>query len=405
MKKNDRNPNSQDPRNGKNNGNANQEDILSGIRRVSADSKVSDLSHERQSATSAQPKNRPAAPKDEAKHAAPNQASRPKTQNPQQRAQGTRPAVRRVPARQSKEEIKRRKRNAAIFLSAMFLLVLLIIGGGIYLLVKHLNSGDNKVPATSVTTTTTVETTQTSPDETTTEETTTSEITTTTESTATPTPQTTPFPVGGPDLQGYCVVIDAGHQEVANLSQEAMADGMSGSKAKSAEGFTGVISGINESEINLSVELLLKAYLESLGCEVYVTRETNDVDISNKERALMAVSHDPDLYIRLFCNAANDSASKGCEVIVPASGKYASEVSAWGENLGKSIAACTGGSFNGCKQSGNYSGLNWASDVPSFMIRMGYLSNSDEESLLLKEEYQFTICEGIAQFISTMPKK
>ena len=34
-------------------------------------------------------------------------------------------------------------------------------------------------------------------------------------------------------------------------------------------------------------------YLESLGCEVYLTRETNDVDISNKERAEFAVSKNP----------------------------------------------------------------------------------------------------------------
>ena len=361
-----------------------QENMLSGIRRVSADSNVSKA---QQPAKAQAPSH-------------PSKAPVHKPESPNHHVSGTR---RTIPPRKSKEEIRRRKRNAAILLGTAAILILALIGTGIFFLVKHF-SGEKKTTLTTVTSTetTTLATSEETTSEVTTSETT--EMTTTAEPTATPTPATTPFPAGGPNLNGYCVVIDAGHQEVANLSQEAMSDSMGGSKAKSAEGFSGVISGINESEINLSVELLLKSYLESLGCEVYVTRESNDVDISNKERAQFAVSHDPDLYIRLFCNAANDSATNGCEVIVPSGGKYASEVMTWGENLGKNISVSSGSAFNGCKQSGSYSGLNWAQDVPAFMVRMGYLSNSDEEAKLLKEEYQFTICQGIAQFISTMPR-
>ncbi|MBR3058520.1 MAG: N-acetylmuramoyl-L-alanine amidase [Clostridiales bacterium] len=328
--------------------------------------------------------------------------------------------------RMSKEEIRRRKRRALIIILTVLLLIILAIGTGIYFLVKYIigkSSGNTKETTTAAITETSTETTLATTSVETTAEVTftptptpsptpaptaTSTPTPTPEATptpiTTPTPEPTPFPAGGPDLKGYCVVIDAGHQEKANLSQEALSDGMSGSKAKSSEGFVGTVSGINESEINLSVELLLKAYLENLGCEVYVTRETNDVDISNKERAELAVSHNPDMYIRLFCNAANDSAENGCEVIVPASGKYASELSGWGGNLGTTIANFTKCVFHGCKSSGNYSGLNWADSVPSFMVRMGYLTNSDEEAKLLDEAYQFQICQGIAQFVSTMPK-
>ena len=180
---------------------------------------------------------------------------------------------------------------------------------------------------------------------------------------------------------------------------------MGGSKDRSSQGYTGVVSGTDESEINLSTALLLKEYLESLGCEVYLTRETNDVDISNKERAEFAVSKNPDLFIRLYCNAANDSKTNGIEVIVPNSGEYASQAVTWGENLGKQIANSTGSAFNGCKASEKYSGLNWANSVPSFMIRMGYLTNSDDEASLMDEEYQFKECQGIAQFIAAMPQR
>ncbi|MBO4926811.1 MAG: N-acetylmuramoyl-L-alanine amidase [Clostridiales bacterium] len=316
------------------------------------------------------------------------------------------PVISRTPARRVPSDpqriarIRAKRRRVSIMLGVTAVLLVAAIGMGIFYAVSSLSS--NKKSDTSVTTSSSVMTdTQTSTTEQVTSETTTEN----TEPTPTPTPAVTPFPAGGPDLTGYCVVIDPGHQAVPNLEQEPMSSSMGGSKDKSAQGFTGVVTGTDESEIDLQTALLLRDYLQSLGCEVYITRETNDVDISNKERAEFAVSHDPDLYIRLFCNAANDSLTNGCLVIVPSSGKYSEQVAVWGDNLGKAISSSCGCAYNGCKSSSNYSGLNWADSVPSFMVRMGYLTNSDEEAHLLDEEYQYEICQGIAQFVSTMAKR
>lgn len=328
-------------------------------------------------------------------------------------------SVHRTAAARSSADVKKRKTMAAVFLIVTVLLIAVLVGFGLYQLFRFVSDRSSRSTSDITTTTTQVTTTisETTTSETTTEATTsetTTEATTetTTESTTTeptptpsPTPNVTPFPAGGPDLSGYRVVLDAGHQEKPNHEPEAMSRSMGGSKDKSSQGFIGVVSGKDESEINLSVELLLASYLRSLGADVTVTREQNDVNISNKERAELAVSKEPELYIRLFCNAANDSAAKGCEVIVPSSGKYASEVKTWGESLGKKLEEITLSTFNGCKASGNYAGLNWADSIPSFMIRMGYLSNSDDEALLLSEEYQFKFCKGVAEFIATMPKK
>ncbi len=309
--------------------------------------------------------------------------------------------VRRTPvSRERRKQIEARRRRAVIFIVVTFVLILLAVGFGIYYLITNLSSKSSGTgtTATSSTIASSSDTTPVSQES----ETTTSE---TTEPEATPTPAVTPFPAGGPSLSGYCVVIDPGHQAVANTDPESMSSSMGGSKDRSSQGYTGVVSGTDESEINLSTALLLKEYLESLGCEVYLTRETNDVDISNKERAEFAVSKNPDLFIRLYCNAANDSKTNGIEVIVPNSGEYASQAVTWGENLGKQIANSTGSAFNGCKASEKYSGLNWANSVPSFMIRMGYLTNSDDEASLMDEEYQFKECQGIAQFIAAMPQR
>lgn len=297
-----------------------------------------------------------------------------------------------------RKQIEARRRRAVIIIIVTLILILLAIGLGIYYLISHLNSKSSNSETTTATTLATSSDTMAVSEE---SETTTSE---TTEPEITPTPEVTPFPAGGPALTGYCVVIDPGHQAVANTDPESMSSSMGGSKDRSSQGYAGVVTGTDESEINLSNALLLKEYLESLGCEVYLTRETNDVDISNKERAEFAVSKDPDLFIRLYCNAANDSKTNGIEVIVANSGEYASQVVTWGENLGKQLSTATGSAFNGCKASEKYSGLNWANSVPSFMIRMGYLTNSDDEANLLNEDYQFKLCQGIAQFIVSMPQ-
>lgn len=316
--------------------------------------------------------------------------------------QAGRPSQNRPSAENKKRAaaMARRKKVERLMILTIVLVVLLI-GTGIFLAVSKLVK--NKEKDTTASSSTTSSPTTAVSSELSLEESSTT-TTETSETTAPPTPTPTPFPAGGPNLTGYCVVIDPGHQEVANTSQESMSSSMGGSKDKSKEGYAGVVSGMNESEINLKVACLLADYLRSLGCEVYLTRETNDVDISNQERAEFAVSKDPDAFIRLYCNAANDSKTSGCEVIVPARGKYSSEVKTWGDNLGKSIVSFTNGAFNGCKSSGNYSGLNWADSIPSFMIRMGYLSNSDDEANLLDEAYQMKICQGIAQFVATMPQ-
>ncbi len=300
---------------------------------------------------------------------------------------------------QSRKKKAAHRKRVERMLMLTIVLVIAVIGLGIFLLVRNFGGNQDETDATFTSMSSEFTSSETT-------DSTTSSMTTTETTTPapTPTPSPTPFPAGGPDLTGYCVVIDPGHQEVANTEQESMSSSMGGSKDRSALGYSGVVSGINESEINLEVGCLLKAYLESLGCEVYMTRETNDVDISNQERAEFAVAKNPDLFIRLYCNAANDSKTSGCEVIVPSSGKYASEVITWGDDLGRSIVNFTHGNFNGCKSSGQYSGLNWADSIPSFMIRMGYLTNSDDESNLLDEAYQMKVCQAIAQFIATMPK-
>lgn len=235
--------------------------------------------------------------------------------------------------------------------------------------------------------------------------------------TPTPEPTSTPKPAettvkkhvsdgSAPDLTGYVVVIDPGHQAHANSGQEAIAPpeyGISGTKDKCSSGTSGISTGRSEYKVNLEIGLKLAAYLESLGCEVHMTRTENDVDLSNIERAEFALSYSPDVYIRLHCDGSDDSSARGIGVFVTDMGPLSDKLGDWGDMLGECLSDSTGSSYRGCWASSTYSGLNWAADVPSFLLEMGFMSNATDDELLSDPDYQDKICAGIADFVSQMP--
>jgi len=206
-----------------------------------------------------------------------------------------------------------------------------------------------------------------------------------------------------PDLTGYVVVLDPGHQLHANSDQESLGPDLSETKDKCSSGTSGVSTGRPEYEVNLEIALRMQDYLQSLGCEVYLTRSVNDIDISNIDRANIALSYSPDVYIRLHCDGSTNSSSRGVGVFVADSGKYAGSLSDWGDMLGRCYSDATGAKYRGCNAGSTYSGLNWAADIPSFLLEMGFMSNSTDDELLSDPDYQQNICSGVADFVSQMP--
>jgi N-acetylmuramoyl-L-alanine amidase len=229
-----------------------------------------------------------------------------------------------------------------------------------------------------------------------------------------PSPTTPPTPsptvVDGP-LSGYILGIDPGHQAVPNPDTEPNSPNSIKLKAKVSAGARGSFTGLSEYELNLSVALKLKDKLEALGAAVIMTRETNDVDISNSQRAKMMNEAEADCWVRIHANNSGDPNIHGMFMLVPAkgcldtSGDSAYEASlSLAETLLDSALASTGAYGRGVFKRSDQTGFNW-SKIPVCTIEMGFMTNEDEDKLLASDEYQQKIADGLAQgFVDYFPE-
>ncbi|OTZ63484.1 N-acetylmuramoyl-L-alanine amidase [Bacillus thuringiensis serovar kyushuensis] len=206
----------------------------------------------------------------------------------------------------------------------------------------------------------------------------------------------------------FLVVIDPGHQQKANLNLEPIGPGATTQKYKVTDGTTGVVTKKREAVLVLEMAFLLKEKLEEKGIQVLMTRTSQDVDISNKERATFANNHKANLFLRLHADDSENPNQSGFAVLTPAEGSpYTKEIYAESLQISQTIVNKMRENqqvkVNGIKFRDDLSGFNW-SKVPGVLLELGFMSNYEEDKKLSDPQYVNSLLQSVTDSVDAYRK-
>lgn len=180
----------------------------------------------------------------------------------------------------------------------------------------------------------------------------------------------------------FTVVIDAGHGGI---------DG----------GVSGITTGVKESELNLDIARKLKTKFDKSGAKTVMTRKTEAglYGIYSKgfkrrdmqKRKQITLNAKADVFVSIHLNYYSSPSRRGAQVFYKID-----------EEKSKSLADIVQAELNGGKEcerdytalAGDYYVLNEA-DCAAILCECGFLSNAEDEKLLLTDEYRTEIAEKI----------
>ena len=217
------------------------------------------------------------------------------------------------------------------------------------------------------------------------------------------TPTPTPTPTTAP-ATGKVVCIDPGHQLAEILEEEPNGPGSDVMKQGVTSGAYGEASGKNEYEVVLEIGLKLRDILTSRGYTVVMTRETNEVSLTNVQRAQIATDANADIFVRVHCNGVDDTTVAGVMCYGPSGANpYLSA-----DLITNSQKLCELLRDNQCAVTGqrpmenlyqdDMTGINWAT-MPVSIVEVGFMSNPEEDLYIASEDGENAIATGLANGI------
>lgn len=179
----------------------------------------------------------------------------------------------------------------------------------------------------------------------------------------------------------HTIVIDAGHGGI---------DG----------GAVGKVSGIDESHLNLEYAMELKSLCENFGIKVVLTRSDMNglysISATNKKRSEMEKRRQiiensgAELVVSLHMNSFPLPSARGAQVYYGAGNEGGKALA---ENVGSSLHQSIDYAKKTAKV-GDYFVLNCTSKA-GILVECGFLSNAEEENLLISENYRKNFCYSL----------
>ena len=219
---------------------------------------------------------------------------------------------------------------------------------------------------------------------------------------------------GTADAAAPVVVVDPGHDRLANLRTEPIGPGSATRKIYDGGGTHGVVTGIREPDLTLAVSLRLRTLLRRAGVRVVMTRtRTAGKSMGNIARARIANGAEARLFLRVHADGSASSLARGTHTLTPAlhagwtDDVYAASHRAAGL-VQTELVRALGFHDRGIQELSDYTGFNWA-DVPVILVELGFMTNPTEDRALarpaVRERAAVGLCRGTLRFLGLAPAR
>lgn len=154
------------------------------------------------------------------------------------------------------------------------------------------------------------------------------------------------------------------------------------------------VEDIFEKDITLNIALYTQEILENSGYKVAMTR-SDDTFVELTERPVIANRKNADVFVSIHCNSSEDGVGKGIETY------YTEQKGESSKKLATEIQNAVINHTNAENRevrTANYTVLV-RNNMPTALVEVGFLTDSEELELLQQEEYQKKVAEGIAEGI------